>query len=374
MGAIRLRNILSALIIGFVGMTIAAGPMIPQATAQTDSAQNDTAKKRVAIKPLDPFVIEESPGKYRGFSIDLWNEIADRNNWTTEWDYKSTVTEVLAEVESGRARVGIAGITINRERETTVDFSHSMFNSGLSVAASNRQSGGIGAVLSQIFNPRLVRMLAILTAGILVVGNMVWLVRFRRRPAMRRYRTGVVEGIWFAGKTLGSADFGDEEPTKPVGRMLALVWMFAGIIVIQYFTALTTASLTVSKIDGTIQGVNDLPGKRIVTVESTTADRWLTEQGYPHERVASIDRAYPMLLADQVDAIVYDTPVLLRWVATAGRGQARMAGPIFKAEAYGIAVPQGDKIREQINSSLLQIQTDGTYDSLYDRWFNTRQS
>jgi polar amino acid transport system substrate-binding protein len=374
MGATRCRNILSALMIGFLGAVITAGSWVPGAAAQTDPDQDAATKVRVAIKPLDPFVIEESPGKYRGFSIDLWNEIADRNNWATEWDYKSTVTEVLTEVESGKARVGIAGITINREREATVDFSHSMFNSGLSIAAGKGQSGGIGAVLSQIFNPRLVRMLAILTVGILIVGNLVWLVRFRRRPTMRRYRTGVVEGIWFAGKTLGSADFGDEEPTKPVGRMLALVWMFAGIIVIQYFTALTTASLTVSKIDGAIQGVNDLPGKRIVTVESTTADRWLTEQGYPHQVVPSIDKAYPMLLSEQVDAIVYDTPVLLRWVATAGRGQARMAGPIFKAEAYGIAVPQGDKIREQINSSLLQIQTDGTYDSLYDRWFNTRQS
>jgi polar amino acid transport system substrate-binding protein len=380
MGARHLRLFVCAFAIAGFAITAANAQTEPPANSEptvqeapaVESAAAGSAV-RVAIKPLDPFVIEDSPGEYRGFSIDLWKEIANRNEWKTDWVYLETVSDVLNEVETRRAKVGIAGITINREREDAVDFSHSMFNSGLSIAASRSESGGVTAVLKQIFNPRLVRMLAILAAGILIVGNMVWLVRFRRRPAMRRYRTGVIEGIWFAGKTLGSADFGSEEPTKPVGRMLALAWMFAGIIMVQYFTALTTASLTVSKIDGSIQGVNDLPGKRIVTVEKTTADRWLTEQGYPHERVKSIDLAYPMLLSDRVDAIVYDTPVLLRWVATAGRGQARLAGPIFKAEAYGIAVPQGDKIREQINASLLEIQSDGTYDSLYDRWFSTRQ-
>jgi polar amino acid transport system substrate-binding protein len=327
---------------------------------------------RVAIKPLDPFVIRSSDGQYSGFSIDLWNEIADRNSWSTAWVWNEKVTDVLADVESDSADVGIAGITITKDREVAVDFSHPMFSSGLAIAAAKKEQSGIRSALGQVFSPRLLKMLAVLGIGIVVVGNIVWLTQFRRRPQTRRYRTGVVEGMWFAGKTLGSADFGDEEPTKPVGRLFALVWMFAGIIIIQYFTALTTTALTIQQIDGSIKGVQDLPGKRLVSVEGTTADTWLTEQGLAHKRVRNIELAYPELIAERADAIVFDAPVLLRWVATAGGGKARVAGPIFKPETYGIAVATGSPLREQINASLLDIQSDGTYLAMYDRWFQSR--
>ncbi len=344
----------------------------PTTTALPATQPESSATPRqltVAIKPLDPFVVLDSDKTYRGFSIDLWNGIAQRNGWQTTWQEHATVSEVLASVKSRGADVGIAGITITRSREKDVDFSHSMFSSGLAIAATKRDDSGFGHTMRQVFSDRLLRMLAILGIGIVIVGNLVWLVKFRRRPSTRKYRVGVVEGMWFAGKTIGSADFGDEEPTKPFGRLLALVWMFAGIILIQYFTALTTTALTIQQIDGTIRGPQDLPGKRVVTVDGTTADSWLNEQGIAHSRVKSIDLAYPELTAGRADAIVFDAPVLLRWVATSGGGNARMAGPIFKAENYGIAVASGSPLREQINGALLDMQADGTYLSLYNRWF-----
>ncbi len=355
--------------VGLAGIATTAPQAQTTTTRPNPQSLRDRTELQVAIKPLDPFVIADEDGKLRGFSIDLWKEIAGRNDWATRWQREEQVADVLAAVTAREADVGIAGITITKEREASVDFSHPMFQGGLGIAAATKSRSGVRAALGQVFNPRLLRMLMILGVGILVVGNLVWLTKFRRRPQTRKYRVGVVEGMWFAGKTLGSADFGEEEPTKPVGRMLALVWMFAGIIIIQYFTALTTAALTVQKIDGSIKGVQDLPGKRIVTVEATTADIWLNEQGIAHTRVASIDLAYPELTAGRADAIVYDSPVLLRWTATAGSNKARMAGPIFKSESYGIAVATGSPLREQINASLLEMQADGTYLSLYNRWF-----
>jgi polar amino acid transport system substrate-binding protein len=361
------------------GLTVSAasaasGQSASPTTTPAQTPEPTTGDKErsltVAIKPLDPFVILDTDKKYRGFSIDLWNGIAQRNKWKTTWQEHTTVTELLTSVKSGESDVGIAGITITRSRETEVDFSHSMFASGLAIVSAKRDDSGFGHTLRQVFSDRLLRMLAILGVGIVVVGNFVWLVKFRRRPHTRKYRVGVVEGIWFAGKTIGSADFGAEEPTKPFGRLLALVWMFAGIILIQYFTALTTTALTIQQIDGTIKGPQDLPGKRVVTVDGTTADSWLDEQGIAHSRVKSIDLAYPELTAGRADAIVFDAPVLLRWVATAGGGKARMAGPIFKSESYGIAVGSGSPLREQINATLLDMQADGTYLALYNRWFH----
>jgi polar amino acid transport system substrate-binding protein len=324
----------------------------------------------VATKPLDPFIIKAPDGTYSGFSVELWDEIATRNQWAYEWQWLEKVGQVVDTVQQGKAQVGIAGITITKEREAVVDFSHPMFNAGLQIAVGGTEKSGLRSALSQIFSPQLFKLLGILFFFIFAAGNIVYFANFRRRPELKPYRKGLAEGIWFAGKTLGSADFGDEEPRKPGGRLIALAWMFAGIIIIQYFTALTTTQLTVQKIEGSINGVQDLPGKRIVTVDGSTADKWLNEQGLSHRRVTSIEAAYPLLTKGDVEAIVYDAPVLLRWVATSGQGQARTVGAIFKPETYGIALNQGSQLREQVNATLLEMQNDGSYDRLYVKWFS----
>jgi polar amino acid transport system substrate-binding protein len=372
---LRLTCTTACLLVGFVTAAPAA-PLTPYtAPSQADSQPIDkpdaipNRKLVVSTKPLDPFVAKNEDGTYSGFSVDLWTEVARRNNWAFEWKYNETVTQVVDDVAQRRADIGIAGITINQERESVVDFSHPMFNAGLQIAVGGSNKSDLRAWLGQVFSPSLFRLIAILAGFIFIAGNILWLTRFRRRSETHSYGKGLLAGVWFAGKTLGSADFGDEEPTKPLSRLAALGWMFLGIIIIQYFTAMTTSQLTVKKIEGSIQSVNDLPGKQIVTVEGTTADKWLTEQGYPHRRVQTIEDAYPLLLDGESEAIVFDAPVLLRWVATAGQGRARLVGAVFKPEAYGIATQQGSTARETINRTLLEMQNDGTYDNMYTKWF-----
>jgi polar amino acid transport system substrate-binding protein len=355
---------------GVLAVVLAATAVFAVAApTSAQSVPSDGEAMVIATKPLEPFVRRDEAGKYTGFSVDLWDEIADRNGWRYEWQWHETVKDVLASVEAEKADAGIAGITITKAREQTLDFSHAMFNSGLQVAVTKSKGEGLLASIGNIFASRLFKLLGILAVCMVVAGNVLWLTKFRRRPETRKYLDGVSAGVWFAGKTLGSADFGDEEPRRPLGRMLALGWMFAGIIFIQYFTALTTSQLTAERLESSIRGVQDLPGKEIVTVAGTTADTWLKEQGLPHRTVTKIEEAYPLLLDGRVDAIVYDSPVLLRWVATAGQGRALIAGSIFKPEQYGIAMPQGSALREKVNGTLLEMQADGTYDEIVKRWF-----
>jgi polar amino acid transport system substrate-binding protein len=58
-------------------------------------------------------------------------------------------------------------------------------------------------------------------------------------------------------------------------RLLALVWMFAGVVFVAFYTAQLTATLTVQKIQGAIGGPGDLPGKQIATIAGSTAADYL---------------------------------------------------------------------------------------------------
>lgn len=58
--------------------------VLPSSTATAQQPSSSTTL-RVGIKPLDPFVMRSTANKYSGFSIELWDEIARRNGWTTQY-------------------------------------------------------------------------------------------------------------------------------------------------------------------------------------------------------------------------------------------------------------------------------------------------
>ena len=87
---------------------------------------------RVAVKPIAPFVFKHET-ELSGFSIDLWNALAQSLKVETTWVEVTTVGDQLQAVKSGKADAAIAAITITRERENIVDFTQPYFDSGLQI-------------------------------------------------------------------------------------------------------------------------------------------------------------------------------------------------------------------------------------------------
>lgn len=333
---------------------------------QPAAAQQESL--RVVTKTLVPFV--DQPGDTpTGFSIDLWREIATRNGWTYTYVWRDTVSGLLEAVEKGEADVGIAGISMTPEREAKIDFSLSMFNAGLQIMTAQGASTTMGSIINTIFTPDLLRILGLILLAIVFVGHIIWLNERKDNPDFpKTYFAGVWEGIWQAGVSLATVGYGDRAPKTIAGRLGALLWMFIAIVLIAYFTAVVTTTLTVQQIQGSISGPSDLPGKRVVSVEGTTASKWLTERGINHTTVKTVDEAYPLLTERNADALVFDAPVLL-FAANESNGNLKVVGPIFKQEQYGIALPTDSLLRESINRTLLEIYSDGTYQQIYSKWF-----
>ncbi|MBT0100796.1 transporter substrate-binding domain-containing protein [Vibrio alginolyticus] len=72
----------------------------------------------------------------------------------------------------------------------------------------------------------------------------------------------------------------------------------------------------------------------------------------------------------KVDAFVYDFPYNSIYVAE-NKGQLMHLAKPFTYEPLGWAVPQGNPdTLNFLNNYLRQIKGDGTYDRIYDKWFN----
>jgi polar amino acid transport system substrate-binding protein len=325
---------------------------------------------RVVTKALEPMVIKQN-GHWVGFSIELWEALAEELQLDYEWVEGATVAEQLEAVQKGQADVAIAGISMTPDRERSIDFSHPYLNAGLQILTSTEPTESVMGLINALISPTLFQILGIGLLSLLVIAHIIWLIeRGGINSIPRSYLPGIWESLWWALRLIASQEYVDNE--KPLGvwrRLAAMLWIAIGVILIAQFTASVTASLTVQQLTGNISGPSDLPGKRIATVSGSTAAQYLEDQQLDYRGVSHIEEAYTLLEQGRIQAVVYDAPVLLYYANNKGRGKVHVAGPIFKEETYGIALPSNSDLREPINETLLILKQDGTYDRIYAKWF-----
>jgi polar amino acid transport system substrate-binding protein len=325
----------------------------------------------VAIKPLTPFVMPSGSG-FEGYSIDLWKAIASKNGWTTQYKYLKTVKEVLNAVANKQADVGIAGISITKERERMVDFSLPMFNSGLQVLVPMRPTFNPMTAFRNFFSPQLGFVALMILSSIVLAGHVMWLVMRHRPDYPRGYVKGVTEGIWWAAMSFPQNDLGEKNPSSVIGRLAGMFWMVVSVVLLANFTASVTANLTVQQIQGGIRGINDLPGKRVLTVAGTTSETYLAQNAVRFQTAPTIEQAIAQLEGGKTDAIVYDAPVLQYQASHEGNGRLAVVGDVFKPEYYGIAIPLGSPNRKAINETLTDMIGAGELTQIQQHWFGAK--
>jgi ABC-type amino acid transport substrate-binding protein len=350
------------------GLSLLLIPSAGRLLAQ--DAQNQQTIK-VATKEIEPFVFVDGQ-EVSGFSVDLWQALATELDIQYEFDIVNTVQEQLDAVEQDKADAAIAAISITADREKIIDFSHRYFESGLGILM---HSGGSTPMLDTFrlaFSPALLRLFVFLVLTIVIADHIIWLIERRRNEEFpQTYLRGVSEGIWWAAVTVTTVGYGDRTPIGRLGRLFGIFWMFAGLFIIASFTAGVTSQLTLQTLQGTINGPEDLPSKRIVTVAGSTSDEWLEIEGIGHRTVPTIEEAYALLESDTVQAVVYDHPVLLYYALQNEDKGLIVPGEPFNKEDYGIAFPTGSPLREEINRALLVLVENGTYDRIAHKWFGS---
>ena len=328
---------------------------------------------KVATRLVSPFVVEDK-GELGGFSIELWKNIAQELNIQSEFKKTTNVTDLLDEVKSKQADVGIAAISVTSQREQYFDFSQPIFDSGLQILVrSQGHQNSIGRLVDSLFTPEFLQLLGIMLLIILIPAHIVWLVERKHQGGFlenSNYFPGIFKACWWAAATLATQ--AEEMPKGALGRIMAVIWMFISVVFIAYFTATVTTSLTVDRLQSNIKGPQDLAGKRVATIAGSTSANYLSQQKIETKELKQIDEAFSALNNSDVDAVVFDAPILLYYAAHDGKGKVQVVGNIFRKESYAIALPNGSPYRKPINNALLSLQEKGTYQEIYDKWFTNK--
>ncbi len=80
-----------------------------------------------------PFEFKDESGKYTGFDIELWAEIAKRAGLDFQFQ-PMDFNGIIPGLQTGNVDAAVAAITINPERAKVVDFSDPYYDTGLMIA------------------------------------------------------------------------------------------------------------------------------------------------------------------------------------------------------------------------------------------------
>lgn len=126
------------------------------------------------------------------------------------------------------------------------------------------------------------------------------------------------------------------------------------------------------KSDSKLTSADQIDGARIATKQATSSVDYLKAHA-PKAEVSSfpnIDNAFLELQAGRVDAVVFDTPVVAYYAATAGKGTTKvLSPPLISGEFYGFAFPKNSDLTAKFDAALKTMKENGQYKALYEKWF-----
>ena len=121
----------------------------------------------------------------------------------------------------------------------------------------------------------------------------------------------------------------------------------------------------------TIHTADDLAGKTIGTETGTLAVDYIKEhiKSATIAQLPSINNALLALEAGRTDAVVYDTPHLTYYAATAGKGKVRVVQPALEGQDVGVGFKKGSPLVVPANTALAAMRADGRLKAIREKWF-----
>lgn len=349
-----------------IGALLAIALLNSTGQAQPPTAPIPERELVVAVKEAPPFVMKYPDGTLHGISIELWRRLADRLHLRYRFSEQPTVQALMAGTAEGSFDAAIAALTVTAARDRVADFTQPFFSTGLGIAVSIGESRWTSIGRALISFGFLQAVLALVAIAILV-GFIVWLVERRQTEHFQGGAKGLGTGLWWSAIAMTQAGAAQNAPATLLGRIVAIGWMIASVIVIAVFTAGITSTLTKRELQGAVHSVNDLRSVRVGAPAGSSAVEYLD-----HERIANRGFAGPQdglkaLQAGTIDAFVYDKPLLTWLVRRDFSSTLRVLDITFDSQNYAIALPKGSALRQLLDAPLLEaIESDWWQQRLFE--------
>jgi len=358
----------TAVVSGTAAWLIAA-TLVAAAEPAADAASKPL---RVGVTPIAS-IIDWTGDRPSGAMLAVWEDLAKRIGVTTEYVRIATISELIAAAHAGTIDVALGPLAITEERERTLDLTHPVFHSGMRIGVRQKNDGGLLQAAESMLSWRLLELVAAVLALAVVSGHLLWWFErgHNARSFPMEYPRGVFEAMWWIASTIITGGCDDKHVDGPLGRLIAFAWMVGGIGLIAAFTSVLTATMTAERVTGLIHGPRDLSGRLVGVQRAAVTVGCVRQLGGIPEEYPTLRDAVQALDLGMVEAIVGETETLSFIIRESGKGRIKIVGPLFDEFDFGIALPNGSPIREDLNTAILRMREAGDIERIKDRWIGT---
>jgi ABC-type amino acid transport substrate-binding protein len=341
-----------------------------------EDPSKDTVKEpdetlEVGVKSAPPFLIEGEDGSIeKGVAHDLWIKIAENREWEHQLVRFDTLSNLLAALEEGKVDLSISPLTVTSDRIERMDFTQSFYISNLAIAVQKETKDQVLHFILNFFSMDFLRSVLLLFLVIMIFGVLLWSVEKRKNPDMfRKGWRGMMDGFWWSAVTMTTVGYGDKAPKSGWGKFIATIWMFTAVIIVSGFTATIASSLTVQRSKVGIENLQDLADARTVTVEGSNSAEFLRKRGIDPEVYATLDDAIEALEKNQVDALLYDEPLLRHLIHEKGyQDELGVLNRKFEEQHYSFGLPKDSPYEDQLNQELLKVLESEDWERILQRY------
>jgi polar amino acid transport system substrate-binding protein len=308
----------------------------------------------IGIKEAPPFVIKTADGAWRGISIDLWSRIAEQLHVRYRVSEQATVDALIEGTRAGTFDAAVAALTVTAARQRVVDFTQPFYTTGLGIAVSTREENRWLPIVRTFLSFGFLQAVLVLVGIAMAVGFLIWMFERRHNES---FGGGVARGLgssfWWSAIAMTQAGASQNAPRTLPGRALAIAWMIASVVTIAVFTAGITSTLTKRELQGAVHGVNDLRSVRVGAVAGTATVDYLEREKISYRGFVDAQDGLTVLQSGEIDAFVYDKPLLTWIVLQDFSGSVRVLDVTFDSQNYAIALPVNSSWRQPLNLALL---------------------
>jgi polar amino acid transport system substrate-binding protein len=324
---------------------------------------------RVAVAPLAS-AVEWDGDQPTGVVIDIWRDLEKRLGTETDFVRVDTFKRLLETLTSGEADVALGPFAITEERERIFDLTHPIIHSGLRIAVRQRDELGFLSALRSLFSWQLLQLLGTVLLLALASGHLLWWFEHRGNPESfpPQYPRGMWEAIWWIASTVVAGGCDNKHVASGLGRTIAFAWMVGGIMLLAAFTSVLTATLTAEQVAGNIHGPKDLAGRTVGCQEAAVTVKEVRRRGGISREFSKLNVALDALRRDELDAVVGENQQMMFLLNQSGRQSLKLVGPIFESFDYGLGLPNGSPLREALNTAILRMREDGTFERIREQW------
>lgn len=342
----------------------------------------------------DAFLEQQTVPQWDGFSVQVWEEMAKKNNWKFEY-VNGTFSENLLRLKNGELDTLATGMFLTdhqRKAHPAWTWSMGFWMSGMGIMV---KTGEPPSTLGLLFLGDLWTNLGYLMLGLIGVGHVYWLLEYdpningktmydsdgnpKANVIPGSWPEGPILGTWWASATATTVGYGDYYPKTWPGRFFATSVMIASLFVVGLWTGEITAALTTSQlggVSGDITSLASLETRRVAVVEGTFPAHFMeTYAKCDLVKVHSMEGAVQLLLTHQVEAVVSISD-LIQFSGTMGTGMGQTAMVGFPFHQHQLAFPLppngpggASLSADAITKTLLELQDSDTMDAIVHDFF-----